>query len=212
MRLPDGLARESAILRRAATKLLALNSLAAEVRAGCVDAFVSDAAESGFARASVGMGLEMFFSEGELRIESAREDSEWSTVLKSGKNRLPNGEMLRVEKISLTRARFESIKNGENDDNVRAYIDLSATGGLVDGALVARTRRPGDCYVPLGSHSSKKLKEMFNAKKIPIWKRKAAFVVCNAGNNILWSPGLPPSELFKVENSRSVIELTFENF
>lgn len=212
LRLPDGLARESPILRRAATKLLALNSLAAEVRAGCVDAFVSDAAESGFARASVGMGLEMFFSEGELRIESAREDSEWSTVLKSGKNRLPNGEMLRVEKISLTRARFESIKNGENDDNVRAYIDLSATGGLVDGALVARTRRPGDCYVPLGSHSSKKLKEMFNAKKIPIWKRKAAFVVCNAGNNILWSPGLPPSELFKVENSRSVIELTFENF
>ena len=133
-------------------------------------------------------------------------------VLKSGKNRLPNGGMLRVEKISLTRARFESIKNGENDDNVRAYIDLSATGGLVDGALVARTRRPGDCYAPLGSRSPKKLKDMFNAKKIPIWKRKAAFVVCNAGDNILWSPGLPPSELFKVENSRSVIELTFENF
>ena len=45
LRLPAALARESAILRRAATKLLALNSLAAEVRAGCVDAFVSDAAE-----------------------------------------------------------------------------------------------------------------------------------------------------------------------
>ena len=61
LRLPAALARESAILRRAATKLLALNSLASEVRAGCVDAFVSDAAESGFARASVGMGLESFF-------------------------------------------------------------------------------------------------------------------------------------------------------
>ena len=76
----------------------------------------------------------------------------------------------------------------------------------------ARRERAGDRYPPLGSRSPKKLKDIFNAKKIPVWKRKWAFVVCNLRGDILWSPGLPPSELFKAAGSRSVIELTCENF
>ena len=153
----------------------------------------------------------MFFDGSSVRLEKPEPVSDWEIPLKSGRNALPGGRVLRVEKVSLTKARFESITNGENDDARRAYIDLSATGGLADGALIARSRRDGDRYPPLGSRSPKKLKEIFNAKKIPVWERKPAFVVCNLGGDILWSPGLPPSELFKAAGSRSVIELTCEN-
>ena len=154
----------------------------------------------------------MYFDGKSVRLEPKADAREWEVVLKSGKNRLPDGRVLRVEKISLTQARFESIKNGDNDDSRRAYIDLAATGGLCGGALIARTRRDGDEYPPLGARSPKRLKEIFNAKKVPVWKRAAAVVVCNLKGEILWSPALPPSELYKVGKSRSVIELTCENF
>lgn len=209
--IPREFASDPAFVRRAAAKLLSLNSLAGKTRSGCADSFVWAAVSKGFARACVGGGLEMFFDGSSVRLEKPEPVSDWEIPLKSGRNALPGGRVLRVEKVSLTKARFESITNGENDDARRAYIDLSATGGLADGALIARSRRDGDRYPPLGSRSPKKLKEIFNAKKIPVWERKPAFVVCNLGGDILWSPGLPPSELFKAAGSRSVIELTFEN-
>lgn len=211
LRLPEEYRAEPAFLRRAAMKLLSLNLLAGRVRSGCVDAFVA-AAAGGFARADVSDKFDMYFDGKSVRLEPKADAREWEVVLKSGKNRLPDGRVLRVEKISLTQARFESIKNGDNDDSRRAYIDLSATGGLCGGALVARTRRDGDEYPPLGARSPKRLKEIFNAKKVPVWKRAAAVVVCNLKGEILWSPALPPSELYKVGKSRSVIELTCENF
>lgn len=209
--IPREFASDPAFVRRAAAKLLSLNSLAGKARSGCADSFVWAAVSKGFARVCVGGGLEMFFDGSSVRLEKPEPVSDWEIPLKSGRNALPGGRVLRVEKVSLTKARFESITSGENDDARRAYIDLSATGGLADGALIARSRRDGDRYPPLGSRSPKKLKEIFNSKKIPVWERKPAFVVCNLGGDILWSPGLPPSELFKAAGSRSVIELTCEN-
>lgn len=210
--IPREFAADPAFVRRAAAKLLSLNSLAGRARSGCADSFVAAAVSEGFARVHVGSGLEMFFDGSSVRLEESGAAPDWEIPLKPGRNALPGGRILRVEKVSLTKSRFESITGGENDDSARAYIDLSATGGLVEGALAARSRRAGDRYPPLGSRSPKKLKDIFNAKKIPVWKRKRAFVVCNLRGDILWSPGLPPSDLFKAAGSRSVIELTCENF
>lgn len=210
--LPEAYRADAAFVRRSVEKLLSINSVLTGVRSGCIDSFVNDAIAKGAARAHIGENSEIFFDGKSVRIEKSPEKFAGKFILKLGKNLFPDGRAINVKKVSLTQARFESIKKGDNDDSVRAYIDLLATGGTVDKTLIARGKLDGDRYPPLGSRSPKKLKEIFNAKKIPLWKRKSAIIVCNSKGDILWSPGLPPSNFYKVANSHSVIELTFEDF
>jgi tRNA(Ile)-lysidine synthase len=63
--------------------------------------------------------------------------------------------------------------------------------------LVVRSRRDGDKYRPFGAPGRKKLKEVLRAKKIPLSLRDSLPVFCS-GENIIWVPGLPVGEDFKV--------------
>ena len=104
------------------------------------------------------------------------------------------------------------MKSGDNDDSKCAYIDISAVGNLADGSLFARNKRDGDSYIPLGSKSEKRLKDIFIAKKIPSAKRNSIPLVCNKRGRILWGVGLPPCDDFKLSNSAVAIELTYAPF
>jgi tRNA(Ile)-lysidine synthase len=63
--------------------------------------------------------------------------------------------------------------------------------------LVVRNRRPGDLYRPLGAPGRKKLKEILRAKGVPREERDRLPVFCSGGE-IVWVPGLPVAEKFKV--------------
>jgi tRNA(Ile)-lysidine synthase len=99
-------------------------------------------------------------------------------------------------------ARFISVKKlpsarrlhqFEFDDAKRCYLDASK----VTLPLEVRNRRPGDKYQPVGLCGQKKIKECLRERKIPQAERDRLPVFLSAGK-IVWVPGLPVSEEFKV--------------
>ncbi|HQK28381.1 MAG TPA: tRNA lysidine(34) synthetase TilS, partial [Smithellaceae bacterium] len=72
--------------------------------------------------------------------------------------------------------------------------------------LEVRNRRPGDKYQPLGLRGEKKIKESLRERKIPQVERDVLPVFLSAGK-IVWVPGLPISEEFKVTRSTDKILL-----
>jgi tRNA(Ile)-lysidine synthase len=80
------------------------------------------------------------------------------------------------------------------DDRSRATVDLAK----LRFPLVVRNRRPGDLYRPLGAPGRKKLKEILRAKGVPREARDRLPVFLSRGE-IVWVPGLPVAEKFKVE-------------
>jgi tRNA(Ile)-lysidine synthase len=81
----------------------------------------------------------------------------------------------------------------KGDDRRRALVDLAK----LHFPLVVRSRRPGDLYRPLGAPGRKKLKEILRAKGIPQRDRDRLPVFLSQGE-IVWVPGLPVAETFKV--------------
>ncbi len=78
-------------------------------------------------------------------------------------------------------------------DGRRAYLDAAR----LRFPIVARSRREGDRYRPLGAPGRKKLKELMRAKGIPLRERDRRPVFLS-GDQIIWVLGLPVAEEFKV--------------
>ncbi|MGA2361222.1 MAG: tRNA lysidine(34) synthetase TilS [Candidatus Aminicenantales bacterium] len=79
------------------------------------------------------------------------------------------------------------------DDHRRVVVDLAK----LRFPLVVRNRRPGDLYRPLGAPGRKKLKEILRAKGVARDDRDRLPVFLSRGE-IVWVPGLPVAEGFKV--------------
>ncbi len=88
------------------------------------------------------------------------------------------------------------------DDRKRALFDLAT----LSFPIVVRSRRPGDLYRPLGAPGRKKLKEILRAKGIPRGARDRLPVFISR-SRIIWVPGLPVAEDFKVEASTQTLFL-----
>jgi len=82
------------------------------------------------------------------------------------------------------------------DDRRRVVLDQAK----VSFPLVVRSRRPGDLYKPVGAPGRKKLKEILRAKGISRGDRDRLPVFLSGGE-IVWVPGLPAAEKFKIEAS-----------
>jgi tRNA(Ile)-lysidine synthase len=78
-------------------------------------------------------------------------------------------------------------------DDRRAHLDACK----LHLPLVVRSRREGDRYRPLGAPGRKKLKELMRAKGIP-FRERGLRPVFLSGGQIIWVPGLPVAEEFKV--------------
>ena len=212
--LSELLVSAKAFARRSVVKFLAENKVS--VRSGAVDGFVEKIVSGKDFRSSAGQtddGQKVFIcfdsQELTLKLQVERKTFEYNIPLKIGKNDLPDGSSISIAKISLTKTRRESIKSGDNDDCTTAYLDLDCVGTFENYALVVRTKQDGDKYTPLGAKSPKKIKDIYNAKKVPQMKRNAFPLVCNKKGEILWSPMLPPSEKYKIKNGGAALELTF---
>ena len=80
------------------------------------------------------------------------------------------------------------------NDKRRAFLDLDK----LTFPLEVRTRRPGDRYRPLGAPGSQKLKEALRSKGIALSARDRLPVFLSRGK-IVWAPGLPVAEDFKMD-------------
>jgi tRNA(Ile)-lysidine synthase len=92
--------------------------------------------------------------------------------------------------------RFVSAKKlgqPEYDDSKKCYLDADRLAL----PMKVRSRKPGDKYRPLGLKGEKKLKELLRERKVPQEERDLLPVFVSGGS-IIWVPGLPVAEEFKV--------------
>ncbi len=93
------------------------------------------------------------------------------------------------------------------DDRTRAFLDADK----IEFPIVVRNRQEGDRYRPLGAPGSKKLKEILRAKGIPVEERDRLPVIVVGissksrdsarARRIVWVPGLPAGEAFRVDRA-----------
>lgn len=203
-----------AFLRRAVLAVLSAHGLSEKIRASAVDAFLEDISAAAVskdrcAKTSAGeMMLEFTAADGLLRVYRSAGMGEFCAESGLGKVALPDGRTLSIKKITLGSEKRAAILAGQNDDSVRAYLDISCLGDLKKDALTIRSRRAGDAYAPIGRKTPKKIGELLNAKKVPISKRSSVFVVCNKKGEILWAPPAACADKYRLTNSSVALELT----
>ena len=197
----------AAFARRAVEKFAAANGLS--FRSGGTDEAVVKILRGADFSLRAGAGFLDFDAErSALTVRFERRIDSFECVLSLGENILPDSSRICVRRVVLDSAALESLAG--NDDSKRAYLDISAFG--VNGcSLVARTRRVGDMYAPVGCGGAKKIGELFCAKKTPVSKRKFLPVVCNNAGEILWIPTLAPARKYKIGGTGEALELTFSS-
>ena len=90
----------------------------------------------------------------------------------------------------------------EYDDINICYLDADK----LSFPLEVRSRKPGDKYRPLGMSGEKKLKDLLRERKIP-GEVRDLLPVFVSGGKIVWVPGLPVADEFKITPSTQNIFL-----
>jgi tRNA(Ile)-lysidine synthase len=81
-----------------------------------------------------------------------------------------------------------------------AERDTKRDGKVLDAALlrtplILRNWRPGDAYRPHGRRQTRKLKEMFLARRVP-GRQRAGWPVLESAGQVIWARGMPAAEGF----------------
>ena len=117
--------------------------------------------------------------------------------VKSGKNFLPGGKILILEKKNRS-----ETKNPGKIQNLLFKNALDCD--IMTGTLKVRSRRAGDRFSPAGRGISKPLKQVFQELRIPAALRDSVPLL-DWGGEIAWVPGAGAAERFKVrEETREV--------
>jgi tRNA(Ile)-lysidine synthase len=99
-------------------------------------------------------------------------------------------------------------------DTLEAGLDwpeISSLPEVRDGNLELRNWTPGDCYREAGRSSERKIKQMFQEARVPLWKRRE-WPVLVAGDRVLWSRQFGPAAEFGVtEESASRLSISERN-
>jgi tRNA(Ile)-lysidine synthase len=75
--------------------------------------------------------------------------------------------------------------------------------------LAVRTRKPGDRMAPIGLNGTKKVQDIFVDAKIPRTEREDWPIVADAGERIVWIPGVCRSAIAAIDaNTKSVVRMT----
>lgn len=109
------------------------------------------------------------------------------------------GVTLHAERLARPVDTAEMMNAGANC----AYFDAAD----FPECLLVRSWRPGDRMVPFGRRTPRKLKDMFNAARVPVACRHRMPVVLDAGSDIiLWVPGVRHSATATVgTNTRETV-------
>ena len=121
----------------------------------------------------------------------------------------PNQHTLTMQKVTLTPTLYQKIRKGEYSDKNYAYLDA----GKIKMPCFVRNWDFGDRYRPLFAPFEKKLKNLFVERKITSSIRRSIPVICDQNNNILWVPGLPPADSYRIDTTtEKSILFTYKNF
>jgi len=137
-------------------------------------------------------------------VESAAPVPDWPAICwmwSAGPLFLPDGGILAGRTVTW----------GDGDyPYTRANPDLEAWLAYPEESLVVRQWKPGDSYQPLGAPGRRKLQDLFVDAGVKVPRRHQLPVLTDRQGLILWVPGFPPAEAFKVcQNDNSALQLTY---
>lgn len=117
---------------------------------------------------------------------------------------LPEQEIF-IPEVSITVSAKYVDSMGKADANC-VFVDADG----IDGAITVRSRRDGDKLIPFGMNGTKKVKDIFIDKKIPLSQRNnIPIFVYN--NKVIWVSGCCISDEFKItEHTRKILQLKSE--
>lgn len=95
----------------------------------------------------------------------------------------------------------------ETDDNSNNICRLNSED--ITLPLIVRTRRVGDRIAVKGLHGTKKVKDIFIDKKIPLLDRDLWPIVMDSKGTIVWIPGIKKSKFDKKKNESYDIILKY---
>jgi tRNA(Ile)-lysidine synthase len=160
-------------------------------------------------RLSAGNQLFIVYSEHCLTLEKENHrEPRWQPILLSAHTQLflPDGACLHFDIETLEHSARQLILQGKVHKN-KAYL---CSEKIPFTQIKVRRWQQGDCYQPLGAPGRRKLQDMFTDRKIPAHQRKTLPIICTKADEILWCPGLPPAQVFKINGStRDAIRLTY---
>ena len=209
---PHMQAAPRALTRRAVVAWLGKHGLIASASAAAIDQLL-DAIGSGKLRHRVSLGrVWVAFDSDIVCIERSREAEAdpriESTFMRMGESvLLPRGGVLESALVELDADLRADILAGGVDVMKEAYL-LPKAGALLE----VRGWEPGDRFRPLGAPGSKKLKDWFISRRIPVKERKRLPVVLSSSHEIVWVPGFPPADSSKINAATKLaLRLTYQN-
>ena len=147
--------------------------------------------------------------EATVRVVSAQVSGQFlvSGSIEAGESlMLSTGALLGTEFVELDEALRHTIMQGGVNADLEAYVAVAA-----EEALEVRGWQQGDRFRPLGAPGTKKLKDCFIDRHIPVKERKLLPLVVSQSGEIIWVPGFPPADTMKISAAtKRALRLTYE--
>lgn len=136
------------------------------------------------------------FARGRLSLREVPAILRWASfaLAEGAIGYLPGGATLQWKQVSLNKALREDIRAGRFDNRENAFVVIPQN----EFKIVVRQWEYGDAYHPLGAPGTAKLQDLFTNQKRPIVERHRLPVICFADGTLVWCPGLPPADAFKI--------------
>lgn len=199
-----------ALLRRALHAWLQIHGLIGSTSAASMELLIEAVCgEKRSCRQSVGEAF-IVLDRDTLFLELSNPSDGWMEPLKlapGGRLVLPDGALISMDPVTVDRALQQELSAGQIDPLVTAYLEVQE-----NTVLTVRSWLPGDRFHPLGAPGSKKLKDWFIDRHVPVMERKRRPVVITESGEIVWVPGFPPAEALKIRAaSKQALRLTYRS-
>lgn len=201
-----------AITRRVMLAWLCHHQLIGSVSAHAMDLMIDAIYDSKAAnRFSVGADY-IVLDANNLTIEWATHETghpvlESTTISPGDSAILSTGAQFCSDPVQLSAQTLQKILSGGIDQQKEAYLSLRDWE-----TLIIRAWEPGDRFLPIGAPGRKKVKDWFIDRHIPQKERKSLPLVVDESGEILWIPGFPPGNAFKITPSTKLaLRLTYES-
>ena len=119
---------------------------------------------------------------------------------------LPNGSRISCSMVEADDPLRNQISNKEINPETETLLALSSTSSK----FFVRSRIAGDRFKPMGAPGNKKVSDWMIDRKWTEAQKSETPLFINQKNEIVWIPGFPPAEIYKVTSvDKWVIRLTY---
>lgn len=120
---------------------------------------------------------------------------------------LSTGAVIQCERIAIDGELRDRLASGKINPHREAIL---ADPG--DPNLEIRAWQPGDRFHPMGAPGRKKVKDWFIDRRVPQVERKSLPLVLISSGEVIWIPGFPPAERYKIAPStKQALRLTYQS-